>query len=109
MNTRNKLQTLVLIVYLPIVLTIGLMHTDGVHFYETGEHAIGQSSLHSYHGHTEDGYCFACNFTAGHYISHTIELQIYFYSVEIRNDDTVVVPTYYSYYKPDRGPPISIA
>ena len=53
-----------LLVYVPLVLSVGLLHTDELYQGSAGRERILQTTLGT--GHTSDsGFCFACLFASG--------------------------------------------
>jgi hypothetical protein len=67
---QHKLRIILLAVYIPLSVSVGMLHSDdlcaGGNGYLTAEKQSAQSLTRS----LENGFCFACLFTAGHIIQH---------------------------------------
>lgn len=67
MNPRilHKTTFLLLLVYVPLILSVGLLHTDDLYMQGKDRDTVQQSLLHGSERTSESGICFACLFASG--------------------------------------------
>jgi len=65
----NRLRVFLLAVYIPLSVSVGLMHSDELLCLGTGHLAVGNPAAQSVTRAVNGGSCLACLFTAGHIVN----------------------------------------
>jgi len=66
----NRLRLFFLAVYIPLSVSIGLLHSDDLFCLGTGHHVVRSQSSQNLLGSVDHGPCLACLFTAGHIVNY---------------------------------------
>ena len=66
----NRLRIFFLVVYIPLSVSIGLLHTDEVLSPGTGHLIVGNQGARTLTRAIDNGFCLACLFTAGHIVNY---------------------------------------
>lgn len=67
---QNKLRIIFLAVYVPLSVSVGMMHSDDLCGSGSGHLIVQKQSAQSLAKSLDNGFCFACLFTAGHIVIH---------------------------------------
>ena len=65
----NRLRLFFLAVYIPLSVSIGMLHSDDLFCLGTGHHVVRNQSSQNLAGSVDHGPCLACLFTAGHIVN----------------------------------------
>ncbi len=67
---QNKLRIILLAVYIPLSVSVGMLHSDDLCGGGNGHLIVEKQSTQSLAKSLDNGICFACLFTAGHIVNH---------------------------------------
>ena len=67
---QNKLRILILAVYIPLSVSVGMLHSDDLRGSGNGHLVVQKQSAQSLARSLDSGFCYACLFTAGHIVNH---------------------------------------
>lgn len=67
---QNKLRIIFLAVYIPLSVSVGMMHSDDLCGGGSGHLIVQKQSPQNLTKSLDNGFCFACLFTAGHIVIH---------------------------------------
>lgn len=101
---RKKVATFLLLVYVPVMFTLGLQHHDGplyplpVTLTNSTAHTVPISAI--------DGFCMACHFASRHFFEHPFH---FFSAVQnvafLKDQNQYERPQVYVLYTRKRAPP----
>jgi len=66
----NRLRIFFLAVYIPLSVSIGLLHSDDLLSLGTGHLIVGNQGARTFTKAVDNGLCLACLFTAGHIVNY---------------------------------------
>jgi hypothetical protein len=67
---RHKLRIIFLAVYIPLSISVGMLHSDDLCGGGSGRLIVETQSAQILARSPDNGFCFACLFTAGHIVNH---------------------------------------
>ena len=67
---QKKLRILFLAVYIPLSVSVGMLHSDDLCSGGSGHLVVQNQTTQSLARSLDNGFCFACLFTAGHIANH---------------------------------------
>ena len=73
----QKLRVILLAIYIPLSVSIGMLHSDDLCSGGNGRPTVETQSAQALTRSSENGVCFACLFIAGHLIQHEPHLPVF--------------------------------
>ena len=73
----QKLRVILLAIYIPLSVTIGMLHSDELHGGGNGRLTIETPSAQTLTRSSENGVCFACLYISGHLIQDEPHLPVF--------------------------------
>ena len=67
---QKKLRILFLAVYIPLSISVGMLHSHDLFVGGNGHLVVEKQLTHNLAKSLENGFCFACLFTAGHIVNY---------------------------------------
>jgi hypothetical protein len=105
-SAQQKLRIILLAVYIPLSVSVGMLHSDDLCGGGSGSLIVEKQSAQSLTRSLESGFCFACLFTAGHIIQHEPLVPVLSPSRAIGFTSTPTTPIASPQPHPARAPPI---
>jgi hypothetical protein len=103
---RNKLRILILAVYIPLSLSVGMLHSDDLRGSGNGHLVVQKQSAQSLARSLDSGFCYACLFTAGHIVNHEPFVPILSAGRAVGSAGILITPESSPQPHPARAPPV---
>ena len=103
---RHTLRVIFLAVYIPLSVSIGMLHNDDLRGGAGGPHTLRAASTPAHGRLIDDGFCLACLFTAGHAIHHAPVIPVLSPDRAPGFDNVAAYPESFRQARSARAPPL---